>query len=71
MTEKIEEKQKQYLLMADQMTMALLSRLIPGMQFVEVEGIGMKDNPDYKLLANPVEKPKAEPEVLLDEGENG
>lgn len=47
-------KPKQYLLLADEMHRVLLGRLIPGILFVEVEGINMKDNDGYMLLANPV-----------------
>lgn len=54
--EEVIEKPKQYLLLADQLHMALISKLMPGMQFVEVEGISMKDNDKYNLLANPLNK---------------
>ena len=60
--EEVIEKSKQYLLMADQLHMALFSKLMPGLQFIEVEGIAMKDNKKYNLLANPVPEKEEEKE---------
>lgn len=56
--EKPEEKPKQYLLMADQLTMTFLTRLMPGLQFVQVEGMPVKDNDAYQVLVNPLPKPE-------------
>lgn len=49
-----EEKSKRYLLMADELHMGLIAKLIPGMLFVEVEGMAMQNNTTHMLLANPV-----------------
>ena len=49
-------KSKQYLMLLDEMTMAIIGKIMPCMQFVEVEGFGMKDNDDYMLLVNPVKR---------------
>lgn len=54
-------KPKQYLLMADEITMAYLGKLIPSMRFVEVEGRSVIENNEYMLLVNPV--PKKEEEI--------
>lgn len=50
-------KPKQYLLMADELHMALISKLLPGMLFVQVEGMGMQNNSTHMLLVNPVVNP--------------
>lgn len=55
--EKCLPKPKQYLLMADEMTMAILGRIMPGMLFVQVEGLAMQGNSDHMLLVNPLNKP--------------
>jgi hypothetical protein len=52
-------KPKQYLIMADELHMALLSKLLPGILFVQVEGMAMQNNNTHMLLVNPL--PKAEP----------
>lgn len=56
--EPIQPKLKQYLLLADELHMSILGKLMPGLLFVEVEGLPMKDSTEYMLLANPVQKPK-------------
>lgn len=55
-----EQKAKQYLLMADQMTMVFLSKLMPGMKFVEVEGMKLDNKPEYQALVSPISIPKEE-----------
>lgn len=52
MTEEI--KQKQYLLLANEIHMALLGRLMPGLMFLQVEGINLKENDSYMVLVNPI-----------------
>ena len=47
------DKPKQYLVLTDELHRALLAKLIPGIMFVEVEGLNMKDNDNYTLLVNP------------------
>lgn len=56
-TPAVPPKPKQYLLMADELHMALLSKLLPGMLFVQVEGMGMQNNSTHMLLVNPVAAP--------------
>jgi len=52
---------KQYLIMVDELHMALLNKMIPGMLFVQVEGMNMADNPKYQVLVNPLpQKPVEE-----------
>jgi hypothetical protein len=53
-------KPKQYLIMADELHMAILGKIIPGILFVQVEGMAMKDNSDHMLLVNPIAKPAPE-----------
>lgn len=50
-------KAKQYLLMADELHMAVLSKIIPGLLFVQVEGMAMQGNDNHMLLVNPIAKP--------------
>lgn len=50
-------KPKQYLLMADELHMAVLGKIIPGLLFVQVEGMGMQNNSTHMLLVNPVADP--------------
>lgn len=49
-------KPKQFLILADELHMALLGKLIPGLLYVQVEGMNMEHNPNYMLLVNPVKK---------------
>lgn len=49
-------KPKQYLIMADEMHMALLGKLLPGLLFVQVEGMAMQGNDTHMLLVNPIVK---------------
>lgn len=58
-----EAKPKQYLVMVDEMTMALLGKLLPTMLFVQVEGMAMQGNTEHMLLVNPIPKPPA-PETV-------
>lgn len=51
-------KPKQYLLMANELHMAMLSKIVPGMLFVQVEGMSMQNNPNYMLLVNPIAQPE-------------
>lgn len=49
--DKIVAPQKQYALLVGEVEMLLLSRLVPGMQFLEIEGMDIQDNPGYQVLA--------------------
>ena len=51
------QKPKQYLIMADEVTMAVLGKLMPTLLFVQVEGMAMQGNDGYMLLVNPLNKP--------------
>ncbi len=51
-----EDKQKQYLVMVDSLGLACMSKLMPGLQFVQVEGMGIPDNNNYQLLVSPLAK---------------
>jgi hypothetical protein len=50
-------KPKQYLVMVDEITMAILGKIMPGLLFVQVEGMAMQGNDNHMLLVNPVVKP--------------
>lgn len=50
-------KKKCFLLMIDEQIVPFIANLVPGIQYVEVEALTMKDNEDFVLLGNP--KPKA------------
>lgn len=53
----VTDKPKQYLLMVDDVTMAILGRLTPTMRFLEVEGMNMEGNDKCMLLVSPTRKP--------------
>jgi hypothetical protein len=42
--------------MIDENNMAMLSKVMPSLMYVEVQGIPMNDNPGYILLGSPVPK---------------
>ncbi len=52
--ETVEVKPKQYLLMADEVTLIFLTKLIPSLQYVQVEGLGIDGNPNHQFLVNPI-----------------
>jgi hypothetical protein len=54
-----EPRPKQYLVMVDEMTMAFLGKIVPSMLFVQVEGVAVQGNSDYRLLVNPIAKTPA------------
>jgi len=62
-------KAKQYLLMADEVSMMIIAKLMPGMLFVQVEGMAMQGNSEHMLLVNPIAKPPA-PETVPVPGVN-
>lgn len=45
-----DRKSKQYLLMVDEIHMAILSKIVPGLLFVQVEGMAMQNNDTHMLL---------------------
>ncbi len=47
---------KQYILVADDLHMAVLSKIMPGIQFIPVVGMGMQNNNDYTALVTPIKK---------------
>lgn len=50
-------KPKQYLIMADELHMALFARLLPGLLFLQVEGMNVEKNDQHMLLVTPKPKP--------------
>ena len=62
-------KPKQYLLMADELHMAMLGKLIPGLMYVQVQGMAIAGNSDHMMLVNPLPHidPKSIPSQLSEE----
>ncbi len=59
------QPEPQFLVMVDQMHMALLSKIIPGLKYVQVEGMSMTDNKTHQLLVNPLpKKPEEKPQEM-------
>lgn len=54
-------KPKQYLLVTDDLGMAFLSKVIPSITFVEVQGMNMQGCETVQFLVNP--KPPEPPKV--------
>ena len=48
---------KQYLLMVDEASMAQLSMVLRGVGFIEVQGMSLGGNNEYKLMVTPVVPP--------------
>lgn len=53
-------KPKQYLMMVDEIGAAMLGRICPGIQFVQVEGINMQGNTTHMALVSPLAAPVAQ-----------
>lgn len=53
-------QKKQYLLMVDEVWMAVLAKFCPAFAFVPVEGMPLENNPGYQVLVSPISKPAAE-----------
>ena len=62
--EKIEEVEKsekpdvipsnpQFLMLLDQTHVAMLSKMMPGVKYLQVEGMDITDKPTHQLLVNP------------------
>jgi hypothetical protein len=62
-------KPKQYLLMADELHMAVLSKLLPGLMYVQVQGMAIAGNSDHMILVSPLPHidPKSIPSQLSEE----
>lgn len=58
---------KQYILIADEINISLLGKVMPGLKFLEVEGMNLKDHEGYQLLVNPM--PKKEEDAIIPEPE--
>lgn len=50
-------KPKQYLLLIDDIGMAFLSKVMPGITYVEVSGMNMQGTDGFQFLVTPVPKP--------------
>lgn len=62
MTDVPENQKKQYIVMVDEVGMALMAQMCPRMSFCPVEGMPLDNNPNYQVLVSPL-SPKAQ-EVL-------
>ena len=60
-------KPKQYLLMVDEINAALLGRVFPSIQMVQVEGINMQGNDTHMALVTPMVKPMISAPVQTEE----
>ncbi len=49
---------KQYLVMVDDLNMALLGKIIPGLQYLPVEGMTLQGQDVYQMLVSPLPKPQ-------------
>lgn len=58
---------KQYLLTVDEIGLAYLTKLMPMIKYLEVEGMTIVDQPNHHLLVTP--KPKAAEELNKAEAE--
>jgi hypothetical protein len=47
---------KHYMIIADEIQKALLSNFIPGLRFMEVEGVAIPNMDSHVILANPLPK---------------
>lgn len=54
-------KPKQYLLMVDELNAALLGRVFPAIQMVQIEGINMDGNATHMALVTPKPAPQPVP----------
>lgn len=55
------EVPKQYMMLLDEPGMNLMSLMFKNVQFIEVTGMDIKDNPHFKIIGTPVkETPKVE-----------
>lgn len=50
-------KPKQYLLLIDDIGMAFLSKVMPGITYVEVSGMNMQGTEGFQFLVTPTPKP--------------
>lgn len=61
-TQDLPSRSKEYLLMVNEVNMLLLSKVMPGIQFLQVEGMSLKDNDKYLAVCTPVSVPQEKPE---------
>lgn len=54
-------KLKQYLLVVDDITMAFLGKIMPGIRYIEVEGMHVAGNDKHQFLVNPLQLPQEPP----------
>ena len=63
-----EKKTKSFLLMVDEVRAAQLSAIMPGIAYLEIEGMDLAEYKDkYKLLVHPIKPVVAEPQATLPE----
>lgn len=51
-----EELPKQYLVMIDEIDMMVLSRVMPILKYLQVQGMPITDNNTHQFLVNPLQK---------------
>lgn len=45
---------KQYLMVVDEITMAIMGRIMPGIRYLQVEGAPTQGDANYQVLVTPV-----------------
>ena len=55
------QQPKLFLVTVNQMTMALLGNLMPGLQFIEVQGVKLDNDPYVNILTSPIPRPQKTP----------
>lgn len=68
MTEEMVEttpKPKQYLMVLDEVNMVILSKVMPSLRFIQVEGMPLKENENYMVLVNPIDKADVQAHELV------
>lgn len=51
---------KQFLMVVDEVSMALLGRMVPGIKFLAVEGMDIPGNTNHRILVTPIKAVVAE-----------
>ena len=54
---------KQYLLIIEESYVNVFKACMPGLCFLEVEGLGLDDKPNLRLLTTPYNPPLSEPVI--------
>lgn len=64
------DRPRQYVPLLDDVTIAMLSRLVPSMKFVQIEGMMVDGNTNHQFLVSPLNKMPDAPSVPKGTGED-